>query len=119
MLLLLWLACGEGGDSGSGKEPTDTPVDTARPAACADAPAVTWESWGHGFFLTYCNACHSADTPERSGAPEGVDFDTRAQAVQWKDRVQARVLEEGTMPLGGGVYEDDLQLLEVLLACDL
>lgn len=118
-MLLLLLACGDGGDTGKGPAGGDSPADTGRPAECADAPAVTWESWGHGFFLTYCNACHSASSPERSGAPEGVDFDTRAQAVQWEERIRARVLEEGTMPLGGGVYEDDLQLLEVLLACDL
>ena len=117
MSLLLLFACGEGGDSS--KEPGTTVTDTGEPASCETAPSVTWESWGHGFFLTYCNACHSSTAVNRSGAPEGVDFDSRADTVEWKGRIRARVLEEQTMPLGGGVYEEDLSLLEVMLACDL
>lgn len=108
MVLLLALACAPNADS------TATPM----PEACETAPEVNWENWGHGFFLTYCNACHAQAAPNRSGAPEDVNFDTPAQVAHWKERIQIRVLDEATMPLGGGVYPEDLDMLEVLLACD-
>lgn len=86
-------------------------------AACDGASAVTWEAWGDGFFRTYCRSCHSADTPDRRGAPEGSDFDTLEQVVATTDRIRVRVLDEQTMPVGGGVGQDDLDLLEDFLAC--
>jgi cytochrome c5 len=87
------------------------------PAACATAPKVTWENWGQGFFMTRCGACHSPTAQDRHGAPEGVEFVTAGDLATWRDRVHATVLEEGTMPLGGGIGDDDLALLETLLAC--
>ncbi|MDP2317622.1 MAG: hypothetical protein Q8P41_32350 [Pseudomonadota bacterium] len=112
MLLLLAAAC----DADPVPPVATDPVDEV-PAACVGAPAVTWESWGEGFFRTYCNACHAADTPDRRGAPAGVDFDTWAGVTASSARVRARVLEEGTMPVGGGLDPDELALLEVLLTC--
>jgi uncharacterized membrane protein len=97
----------------------DKPATTEKPAECATAPEVTYENWGKGFFLTWCGACHSSTSAERSGAPEGVDFDSLSKIQEWQDRIEARVLEEQSMPLGGGVYEEDLQLLEVFLKCGL
>lgn len=87
------------------------------PAACADAPLVTWEGWGQGFFLTWCTSCHSAYTADRRDAPEGVDFDTIPDVERWRERILARVVDEGTMPVGGGVYPDQIELLKVLLTC--
>ena len=107
MLLTLLLACAGPGDSAS----------SDNSAACADAPDVRWDNWGHGFFLTYCGACHSSGSANRNGAPEDVNFDTEADVVAWKDRIQVRVLDESTMPMGGGVYPEDLDLLKVMLAC--
>ena len=95
------------------------PADSAAPpAACADAPQVSWDDWGHGFFLTYCGACHSARAANRNGAPADVNFDSEAEVAAWKDRIEVRVLEQGTMPMGGGVYPEDLDLLKVMLACN-
>lgn len=102
------LACSTASDSS----------DTGQNPACNTAPAVTYENWGQGFFLTYCGACHSRSTANRNGAPEGVDFDNRSDIIKWKDRIQVRVLDEQSMPLGGGVYTDELELLQVLMACD-
>jgi uncharacterized membrane protein len=110
-MLLLLLACAGPSES--------SPPDSAPPPECASAPDVTWQNWGHGFFLTYCGACHSATSPNRDGAPENVNFDTKADVVGMKDRIRVRVLEEQSMPLGGGVYEEDLELLNVMLACGL
>lgn len=98
-----------------------TPAEDVAPAAsavdCTAAPAVDWDNWGHGFFLTACNSCHSVATPDRRGAPAGVDFDAWEQVSSRSDNIWDRVLVNGDMPVGGGVYPDDLQLLAVLLAC--
>ena len=106
MRLLLLLAC------------AGTPADTA-PAGCDTGPGVTWESFGEGFFLTYCRSCHSVAAPDRGGAPVALDFDTNLQVAEHADRVRVRVLEEGTMPVGGGVAEDDRALLARYLECGL
>ncbi len=106
-MLLLLLAC------------SGTPADSGLPRACDTGPTVTWETFGEGFFTTYCQPCHSATTPNRAGAPEGVDFDTNEQVRAQVDRVRVRVLEQLDMPVGGGVDEDDLLLLDRYLECGL
>lgn len=101
------------GDAGGAVVYSDCPADTGRfedPVA-VDA-SLTWASWGDGFFATYCTSCHSVGTPDRRGAPEGVDFDSEADVIAWGARVRARVLDAGTMPLGGGVIDEDLLLLD-------
>lgn len=104
------------------------PVDTGRAAAVrysacdldtglyedpvsVDA-TLTWAAFGQGFVTTYCTSCHAAGTANRRGAPDGVDFDSEADLIAWGERVRARVLDEGTMPLGGGVLSEDLALLD-------
>jgi uncharacterized membrane protein len=94
-------------------------VPSVRPAECADAPSVTWDGWGEGFVTTWCQACHSATTEERNDSPLGVDFDTEADLRFWADSVRRTVLEDGTMPVGGGVSEETAVLLETLLDCGL
>lgn len=105
-LLLALLACGE--------EP-QTVDSSADP--CDSALPVTWNNWADGFFASYCRACHSVNTQDRYGAPEGVDFDTLEDVQQWEERIRVRTLEEQDMPVGGGVYEEDLALLETWLEC--
>ena len=73
---------------------------------------LTWAAFGQGFVRTYCTSCHSAFTANRRGAPEGVNLDHESELVEWGPRVRARVLETGTMPLGGGVLAEDLVLLD-------
>lgn len=103
MLLALLIACDA--------KTVDTAVD------CALAPEVSWEGWGQGFFLTYCQACHGSSTLDRHGAPPDQTFDTWAQVRSHADEIRQSVLIDGTMPLGGGVYEEDLYQLDVLLTC--
>ncbi len=112
MTLLLVLACN--GSDGSSNDDTAS-VDPA----CVDLPNVTWENWAQGFFITYCTACHSESSPDRYGAPEGLDFDTEDQVRTLEGLVRSTVLEDGSMPYGGGVYEEDLELLEIYLDCGL
>lgn len=85
---------------------------------CAAAPRVTWETWGQGFFRTWCGACHTATAQDRNDAPVGVDFSTRADVATWKARIRQRVIEDQDMPVGGGLAPDELALLDVMLSCD-
>ncbi len=96
------------------------PVDTAATVdpACAAGPAVTW-AWADGFFTTWCRSCHSANTPDRRGAPVGVDFDTESDVRASAAAVRSAVIEREAMPIGGGVYPDDLVILDRYLACSL
>jgi hypothetical protein len=115
-------AGGDGGDdtasgAGDGGEISDT-ADTGA-LDCAEQPGVTWDSWAGGFFSTWCRSCHSSTTSERNGAPEGMDFDDEAMVATWASSIESAVLDRQSMPLGGGLYPDDLELLEVYLTCGL
>ena len=93
---------------------------TATSDACDDIQYdVSWTDIGRPFFKTYCTACHSVDAPERFDAPESCNFDTEEDVITWAERIEVRVLDEGTMPVGGGVPEEDLELLRVYLECGL
>lgn len=87
--------------------------DSAEPCVAQD---YTWDNWAAGFFGSYCRSCHSADTPDRRGAPVGVDFDTEAEVRGFASAI-TRSLDNGTMPIGGGVPEAELERLEDWLAC--
>lgn len=111
-MIWLLLACvGYGGGDDSG--------------FCADAPIVTWETFGAGFVRENCQTCHASTSLERHGAPEAVTFDTVDQVWAYRDRILARVIEAlddgdtgtGPMPPMGGTSDDDRYLLEVWLTC--
>ncbi|MCP4804135.1 MAG: hypothetical protein GY913_20145 [Proteobacteria bacterium] len=108
MIWLVLLAC-----DGAGV------VDSSEPSPCDSGPDVTWDAWANGFFATYCRSCHSIDTPDRRSAPEGVDFDSPSDVRAFSDRVRARVIDDESMPVGGGVYPEDLVLLERYLDCSI
>jgi len=78
---------------------------------------ITWENWGEGFFISYCNGCHSSDSSNRFGAPENITFDTQKEAQEWLDRIHIRTVQTTDMPPGGGVIEEDLEFLEIWLDC--
>ena len=95
----------------------DTDTDAL---VCADAPTLTYDTFGNGFLATYCNGCHGAGVPDRQGAPEAFVFDTREQVDMFADRILARAIPaEGVtpMPPAGGVTPDDLERLEIWLTC--
>ena len=101
-----------GADSGvaAGTDPGADTGDVPDPLAdwdCTPDDTVTWGGFADGFFSAYCRSCHSTTTPDRRGAPEGVDFTDRAEVLAWAPRIKARVLDADTMPPGGGtVFED-------------
>lgn len=111
-MLWLLLACGDDERS------DDTSADSAADH-CVEEAEVTWVNFGEGFFTTYCGACHSVSSTSRYGAPEGVDFDSPGQVRDWEERIRVRVLVDETMPVGGGVFPEDLELLETFLDCGL
>jgi len=76
-----------------------------------------WDTWIHGFFLSYCTGCHSSGTTNRFGAPEGVDFDSQDDVYFWLDRIDIRVVQEESMPPGGGVLEEDIERFQLWLEC--
>lgn len=119
LLPVLLLGCGSPAGSGAAAESPAPADDAGPPAACATAPAVTWDNWGRGFFRTWCGACHSATAQERNGAPESLDLESEARVRALRSSIHRSVLEDHTMPLGGGIPEEDLQLLEVYLSCEL
>ncbi len=113
MSVWLWmLACGAGGIS----------EDTARASANEDTGTVIaceqgWDDWANGFFTTYCLSCHSVTSARRHDAPEGINFNTLAETLALIERVQARVIDDETMPVGGGVPADALIRLDDWLQC--
>jgi hypothetical protein len=119
VLLLLAIGCaGEAADGPKGAPvPTFDTADTGGLAAegCEDTAGLSWDGFAWGFFLTYCNACHSAASTNRYGAPVGVDFDHPEDVERQSARIRARVIEEATMPLGGGVPPEALGQLEAYL----
>ena len=105
ILLALGLAC------------VSDELESANPD-CVGVSEVTWDGFAHGFFTTYCTSCHSVNnTDTRYGAPTDANFDSEADLIRKADRVRARVLVEATMPIGGGVHDTDLTLLDAYLTC--
>jgi hypothetical protein len=84
-----------------------------------DAVDVTWANWGFGFFASYCRSCHSANSPDRYGAPDGVDFDSLEDVATWAERIRITTIDDQTMPIGGGVPDLELERLDQLLQCGL
>lgn len=98
-------------------EAPSSPTDSADPA-CADAPTVTWNSFGAGFILENCQGCHASTAPDRFGAPDAVVFDTLTDCWDQADRILARAAGVSpTMPPQGGTTEDDRTLLTWWLTC--
>jgi hypothetical protein len=107
----------DSGDDTADDSGTDSGTDSVDPI-CADAPVVTWDSWGQGFLSANCQSCHSSTTLDRHGAPDDIIFDDRDTALAVSDRILARSAGDNpTMPPSGGVSEDDRYRLEVWLTC--
>jgi hypothetical protein len=96
-----------------GGSPGDSAVDP-----CAEAPVVTWETFGKGFLRENCQGCHASTVTDRAGAPVDVTFDDEAQALAWRERILARAATDvPTMPPQGGTTDDDRWRLAIWLTC--
>ena len=79
---------------------------------------VSYESFGQGFIKENCQSCHSSESQNRYGAPEGVTFDSKAQVLERiEDIYRVTLSEEADMPPSGGLFENDITLLELWLVC--
>jgi uncharacterized membrane protein len=108
MWFVLLLSCGDPATPDTG---THTAADEPDPCS------IHWDGWADGFFSTYCRSCHSSTSAERHDAPTGVDFDTEEDVQMWLERIEVRVVDEKTMPVGGGVPEPEFEFLTQWLAC--
>ena len=105
----------DGSDLDDDVEDTGTlpPVDE-----CEDAPLVTWNNFGEGFFIQNCNGCHHSETPHRYGAPETVIFDTVEDV--WAQKSMILFVSGGddpSMPPQGGSTATEREMLEIWLQC--
>ncbi len=119
----LWVLLVVGGCGA--EEPAGAPAAVGEGEAeaasrCTDeqrAYPVSWETTVRPFLLSYCDSCHAEDSPQRFGAPAAVTFDTRSQGETWAERIRVRTVVDEDMPVGGGVFPNDLMLLSVWLDC--
>jgi len=85
---------------------------------CADAPRVTWSSWGQGFLMGHCQGCHASTAIDRYGAPEEIVFDTVDDTWTHANAILSTATEDPiTMPPSGGVDPDERTLLAAWLTC--
>ena len=108
-MILLLLACA-GEDSGA--------ADSAAADPCADAPHLSWETFGQGFLTEACQTCHASTASDRHGAPPTVTFDTAELAWSFADTILGSATGETPfMPPEGGTTADDQQRLQWWLTC--
>jgi uncharacterized membrane protein len=97
---------------------TDEPETPVESGCGEDIPILTWEGFGRGFMVTYCQGCHATTAPDRHDAPPNVVFDTEADVALWKDRIIATAGgEPATMPPAGGPTPEDREKLAAWLGC--
>ena len=134
-LTLLLSGCGEEeefgftppSENGSQKEETTTDYiesvsstsdyEIIEDIDCDTVPYVTWETYTQGMLMTHCQGCHASESPTRYGAPTDVFFDDIEDALFWSERIRSRTLEIQDMPPAGGIFTEDLYLLQVWLEC--
>lgn len=89
-------------------------------SGCRDEHPLTWENFGWGIMDDACNGCHSSlhSGEDRSGAPEGVDFETWDGVLEWAERIHIRSIETETMPPSGGLGPLERAMLEEWLLCE-
>lgn len=99
---------------------TKTDTDSDEVDFCADKPVLTYENFGQGFLLQYCQTCHGSSVTgeDRHNAPESVHFDTEADvAAQLASVLNLATGPDPFMPPGGGVPDLDREKLEIWLRC--
>ena len=114
----LWACGGDPQKSDTGGDGDALPQPISDAPLCDGAPVITWDSWGQGFMVESCQACHASTSGDRRGAPEGVHFDSREATLEIADRVLARATGGApSMPPMGGVLDEDRERLLIWLTC--
>lgn len=88
--------------------------------ACLRDPPLSWENFGDGIIGRHCRGCHSVYVREgqRGDAPLGVDFDSWEDVLTWADRIQARTVDDTTMPPAGGMVPTERLLIGEWMRCE-
>lgn len=88
------------------------------PQGC-EASALTYETFGEAFLISWCRGCHSRDLEEsmRQGAPLEVNFNALAEVRARARRVAFLVGEARTMPPAGGPGDGERALLVEWVGC--
>ena len=107
-LVLALVACGSEGDDD----------DDTGPSACEES-ILSYDNFGDPFMRNWCTGCHSSDLAEgmRQDAPTNVNFDSREGILLWRDRIELRALDQGTMPPTAGPGDGEKALLREWLSC--
>jgi len=98
------------------------------PITCPTTNPPTYQSFGQSFFATFCTPCHSATSPNRNMAPDGLNFDTEAEIQENAEDINmmAGYGQQGpnkTMPYMPGPVttpptDDQRKTLAEFLACE-
>lgn len=90
----------------------------AESTSCADAPSVTWETFGEGFVTTHCQGCHASESLDRRDAPDAIIFDEEEDVLALKKAIlESAGADEPTMPPSGGTTEEERIRLRIWLRC--
>ncbi len=116
LFLIVLVGCGGEGEVGQ-----PIPPETFQPmVSCSEQPALSWENTGRLFLTNWCTGCHSSQLSgkARFGAPGGVDFETEALFLPFKERIEARTGgERPSMPPAGGPSQEERELFLRWTAC--
>lgn len=90
----------------------------AASTSCADAPMITWETFGEGFVTTHCQGCHASGSADRGDAPDTIVFDQEADVLRMKKAIlESAGSDEPTMPPTGGTTDEERVRLRIWLSC--
>ncbi|MFK7872733.1 MAG: hypothetical protein AB8C84_06110 [Oligoflexales bacterium] len=87
---------------------------------CNQSPNDTYEHFAKGFFLNYCQDCHSSywSGDERFGAPVLVNFDTHREIMIYRAKILEQLNQSPrAMPPGRDIEKDDIARILVWLQC--
>jgi len=99
MLLATLLAC-NGDDPGPTGDTDTGPVTTVED--CETSP-LRYDTFAQPLLATWCTPCHNSalDVAERSGAPEGLDFDSYTDVAAYAALASQSITDERMPPAGG------------------
>jgi len=118
----------DGGDGDEDEESTgddsssagDVSWSTLDERPCPPDSALTWESFGGGYVISYCTTCHHSALPAdmRQLAPVAMNFETLELVRMHAPRIWARAADQNaTMPPIGAPGMDERELFGEWLAC--
>lgn len=87
---------------------------------CSQGTTLSWDNFGRQFIRRYCSGCHSASLngSGRQGAPTDMNFDTHAEALEFRVDMLLHAASNGAkMPPGVPVGRDERALFSEWLKC--